>query len=103
MLRSSTSAEPLRIRLLAQGSIRRDSDLLVDQLRAVKDPFEIERIRDAARLGSEVMEETIRLIRPGVAELEIASEIGYWMRRKGASGESFEAIVAAGPRQLGSE
>ena len=49
-------------------------------------------------LGSEVMEETIRLIRPGVTELEIAAEIGYRMRRKGASGESFEAIVAAGPR-----
>ena len=73
-------------------------DGLVDQLRAVKDPFEIDRIRDAARLGSEVMEETIRLIRPGVTELDIAAEIGYRMKRKGASGESFEAIVAAGPR-----
>jgi len=44
------------------------------------------------------MEEAIRLIRPGVTELDIAAEIGYRMRRKGASGESFEAIVAAGPR-----
>ena len=73
-------------------------DGLVESLRAVKDASEIERIRDAARLGSQVMEETIRLIRPGVTELDIASEIGYRMRRKGASGESFEAIVAAGPR-----
>src|SRR4029077_9861545 len=37
-------------------------------------------------------------IRPGVTELDIAAEIGYRMRRKGASGDSFEAIVAAGPR-----
>jgi Xaa-Pro aminopeptidase len=73
-------------------------DGLVDRLRAVKDASEIERIRDAARVGSEVMEETIRLIRPGVTELDLAAEIGYRMRRKGASGESFEAIVAAGPR-----
>jgi Xaa-Pro aminopeptidase len=73
-------------------------DGLVDQLRAVKDSFEIDRMRDAARVGSEVMEEIISLIRPGVTELEIAAEIGYRMRRKGASGESFEAIVAAGPR-----
>ncbi|MGD0908654.1 MAG: Xaa-Pro peptidase family protein [Candidatus Acidiferrales bacterium] len=73
-------------------------DGIVDQLRAVKDSFEIERMRDAARLGSEVMDETIRLIRPGVTELDIAAEIVYRMRRKGASGESFEAIVAAGPR-----
>jgi Xaa-Pro aminopeptidase len=73
-------------------------DGLVEQLRAVKDASEIERIRDAARVGSEVMEETIRLVRPGVTELDLAAEIGYRMRRKGASGESFEAIVAAGPR-----
>ena len=73
-------------------------DGLVESLRAVKDSAEIERIRDAARLGSQVMEEAIGLIRPGVTELDIAAEIGYRMRRKGASGESFEAIVAAGPR-----
>jgi Xaa-Pro aminopeptidase len=73
-------------------------DGLVDQLRAVKDASEILRIRDAARVGSEVMEETIRLVRHGVTELDLAAEIGYRMRRKGASGESFEAIVAAGPR-----
>jgi Xaa-Pro aminopeptidase len=73
-------------------------DGLVENLRAVKDASEIGQIRDAARLGSQVMEEAIRLIRPGVTELEIAAEIGYRMRLKGASGESFEAIVAAGPR-----
>lgn len=74
------------------------SDGIVDRLRAVKDTTEIDRIRDAARVGSEVMEETIRLVRPGVSELDLAAEIGYRMRRKGASGESFEAIVVAGPR-----
>jgi Xaa-Pro aminopeptidase len=74
------------------------SDGIVDRLRAVKDAAEIDRIRDAARVGSEVMEETIHLVRPGVTELDLAAEIGYRMRRKGASGESFEAIVAAGPR-----
>jgi Xaa-Pro aminopeptidase len=75
-----------------------DCDGLVDRLRAVKDATETDRIRDAARVGSEVMEETIRLVRPGVTELDLAAEIGYRMRQKGASGESFEAIVAAGPR-----
>ena len=73
-------------------------DGLVESLRAVKDAAEIDRLRDAARLGSQVMEEAIRLVRPGVTELDIAAEIGYRMRCKGASGESFEAIVAAGPR-----
>lgn len=71
---------------------------LVEAQRAIKDPGEIELIREAARVGSEVMEESIRLVRPGVSELDIAAEIGFRMRRKGAAGESFEAIVAAGPR-----
>jgi Xaa-Pro aminopeptidase len=71
---------------------------LVEGFRAVKDATEIGLIRDAARLGSEVMEAAIRLVAPGVSELDIAAEIGYRMRQKGASGESFEAIVAAGPR-----
>jgi Xaa-Pro aminopeptidase len=73
-------------------------DAIVDLLRSVKDSSEIDRMREAARVGSEVMDETIRLIRPGVTELDIAAEIVYRMRRKGASAEAFEAIVAAGPR-----
>jgi len=70
----------------------------VDKLRGVKDASELNQIREAALLGSQVMEEVIRMIRPGVTEMELAAEIGYRMRRKGASGESFEAIVVAGPR-----
>jgi Xaa-Pro aminopeptidase len=71
---------------------------LAEGLRAVKDAAEVGLIRDAARVGSEVMEAAIRLVQPGVTELDIAAEIGYRMKQKGASGESFDAIVAAGPR-----
>ncbi|HEX4642467.1 MAG TPA: Xaa-Pro peptidase family protein, partial [Candidatus Acidoferrales bacterium] len=105
--RGRVSVSPSRLTLAGWKLPRKEAgshlkwiavDGLVENLRAVKDASEIERIREAARLGSEVMEETIRLIRPGVTELDVAAEIGYRMRRKGASGESFEAIVAAGPR-----
>jgi mRNA interferase MazF len=47
-------AEPLRIRLLAQGSIRRDSDLLVDQLRAIDNRRLVE--GPLARLGEAEMD-----------------------------------------------
>jgi Xaa-Pro aminopeptidase len=105
--RQSVAVSPARLTLAGWKALRKAAgghtkweaiDGMVESLRAVKDAGEIDRIRDAARLGSEVMEEVIRLIRPGVTELDIAAEIGYRMRRKGASGESFEAIVAAGPR-----
>ncbi len=71
---------------------------LVAGLRTIKSPAEVDTIREAGKIACEVMEEVIGLVRPGVAELDLAAEIGYRLRRKGASGESFEAIVASGPR-----
>lgn len=76
----------------------RAAEGLVAGLRARKTPAEVDTIREAGRIACEVMEEVIGMIRPGLAELDLAAEIGYRLRRKGASGESFEAIVAAGPR-----
>jgi Xaa-Pro aminopeptidase len=105
--RQKVAVAPARLTMAGWKMLRKSAgtnlkwlaiDGLVENLRAVKDASEIERIREAAQLGSEVMEETIHLIRPGVSELDIAAEIGYRMRRKGAAGESFESIVAAGPR-----
>jgi Xaa-Pro aminopeptidase len=76
----------------------RAAEGLVAGLRAIKTNAEVDTIREAGGIACEVMEEVIGMIRPGVAELDLAAEIGYRLRRKGASGESFEAIVAAGPR-----
>ncbi len=71
---------------------------LVEGLRAIKDTGEIARIRAAAVLGSQVVEEVLPLIKLGVRESELAGEIEYRMRRLGASGPSFETIVAFGER-----
>lgn len=70
----------------------------VEELRSIKDATELAQIRQAARVGCEVFEEVLRLVRPGVSELELAGEIEYRMRQKGAQGAAFETIVASGPR-----
>lgn len=70
----------------------------VAQLREVKDAEEISQIRRAARLGCEVFAEVLAAVKPGVRELELAAEIEYRMRRKGASGLAFPTIVASGAR-----
>lgn len=70
----------------------------IERLRAVKDASELAILRDAAKLISEVMNRIIPSIRPGISELELAGEIELAMKRKGASGASFETIVASGPR-----
>lgn len=70
----------------------------VEDLRAIKSTAEIAKMRAAARLISRVFEQVVPLIRPGVTELDLAAEIDYRMRKLGASGPSFETIVASGPR-----
>src|SRR5208282_3400949 len=55
-------------------------------------------MRKAAVLVGEVFESVLKLVRPGVRESELAAELEYQMRRRGASGPSFETIVASGKR-----
>ena len=70
----------------------------MQSLRARKDPSELAQMRKAAILASEVVEGAIGLLKPGVREFEIAAEIEYQMRKRGASGPAFETIVAFGAR-----
>jgi len=71
---------------------------LIEELRIVKDRGEIEAIRGAGRVTAEVFAEVLPLIRPGVIERDLAAEIEYRMRKKGAEGAAFETIVASGLR-----
>jgi Xaa-Pro aminopeptidase len=71
---------------------------LVERIREVKSAEELGVMRESARIASEVVAEAPEFVRPGVAEMEVAAEIEYRLRRKGASGPSFETIVASGPR-----
>ncbi|PYU22017.1 MAG: aminopeptidase P family protein [Acidobacteria bacterium] len=71
---------------------------LMERIREVKSAEELDAMRRSARLASEVISEAPDFVRPGVAELDVAAEIDYRLRRKGASGPSFETIVASGPR-----
>ncbi|PYU06889.1 MAG: hypothetical protein DMG33_06530 [Acidobacteria bacterium] len=80
------------------GRVWRELSGLVEGLRAQKDPSEIAQIRNAARLASNVLIDILKLLKPGVREFEIAAEIEYQMRRRGASGPAFQTIVAFGER-----
>jgi Xaa-Pro aminopeptidase len=71
---------------------------LVAGLRARKDAAELGQMRKAAMVASAVVESAIGLLKPGVREFEVAAEIEYQMRRRGASGAAFESIVAFGAR-----
>ena len=75
-----------------------DGGGLVEKLRAVKDSGELATMREAAQLISAVFEELVPKINPGTSELQLAAEIDYAIKLRGASGPSFETIVASGER-----
>jgi Xaa-Pro aminopeptidase len=71
---------------------------VIEGLRMVKAPDEIERIRKSVILNSKAFEQAIKKAKPGMREYELAAEIDYRMRRLGAESAAFETIVAGGPR-----
>jgi Xaa-Pro aminopeptidase len=68
----------------------------VERLRAVKDAGELARIRAAAQLADEALSSVLAAGVVGRSEREVAIELELRMRRLGAEGSSFPAIVAAG-------
>jgi Xaa-Pro aminopeptidase len=74
------------------------SNCLVEDLRMVKDAAELAEIRGAGDIAVSVFDEVVHLVRPGMREGDLAAEIEYRMKRKGASGPSFPTIVASGVR-----
>jgi Xaa-Pro aminopeptidase len=71
---------------------------VVDDLRLVKDQEEIEAIRRAVELTSEVFEDFVNDIKPGVREQDLAVELEYRLRRRGAERLAFDTILASGAR-----
>jgi Xaa-Pro aminopeptidase len=73
-------------------------DNAVEKLRAVKDAGELQGMRQAAELISQVFQRSLDWVKPGITELELAGRMELEMKRLGASGPSFETIVASGAR-----
>ena len=71
---------------------------LIERLRAVKDAAELALMRQSARLISEIWTAAVRNVKPGISELAVAADIERGMKLLGASGPSFETIVASGAR-----
>jgi len=71
---------------------------VVERLRLKKTPEEVQRIRKAQALAEEALAHALTLLRPGVEEREVALEIEFFLRRRGAEGVAFPPIVASGAR-----
>jgi len=71
---------------------------IVESLRSVKSPSEIARIRASVMANSEAYARTLKRIRLGERERDIAAELNFQMRMLGAEKPAFDTIVATGPR-----
>lgn len=67
-------------------------------LRVRKEPFEVELLKEAARITDEAFEHILGFMRPGLRELDVSLELSRFIRDRGAEGDSFEFIVAGGER-----
>jgi Xaa-Pro aminopeptidase len=73
-----------------------DAGGLLEGMRLVKDPGEIELIRAAAELADEALKGVLEGGLAGRSEREVAFDLEMRMRRLGAEAPSFPSIVAAG-------
>ena len=71
-------------------------DKLIERMRITKTSDETEKIRQAQSIAESALRQTVRLIKEGVSEKELALELEYRMRRYGADGVSFDLIVLTG-------
>ena len=74
----------------------RDLSDVLDALRAVKSPGEIDLLRRAGRLSALAVTEAMRATRPGVYEYQLGALAEYVYHLHGAAGAGYRAIIAGG-------
>ncbi|HEX6971394.1 MAG TPA: aminopeptidase P family N-terminal domain-containing protein, partial [Limnochordia bacterium] len=67
---------------------------IVEGLRAVKEPGELEALERAISLADDAFAHIVGWLRPGQTEREIALELEWTLRRAGSEGLAFPSIVA---------
>ena len=73
------------------------TDGVVESLRAIKEPEEIELITKAVAISDNAMDYIGDIIHIGMSEKEVAWEIEKFMRENGSETIPFDIIVASGP------
>lgn len=69
----------------------------VKKSRLVKDKKEIQTLKKACKIASEVADEIPKFFKEGMKEYELASEVNYLLQKKGAAGPAFVTISSFGP------
>ena len=80
--------------------VLQDLNPLLDEMRWIKTPYEIELVRRSAQIGAEGIREAMKGPRPGMYEYEIEAAARFVYTKLGARGDAFRPIVASGPNTI---
>ena len=69
---------------------------ILHQMRLLKEPFEVERIRAATKISAEAHELARQIVSPGMNERHIQGVIEGYFLQQGARGPAYGSIVAGG-------
>lgn len=74
-----------------------DASALLEDLRASKDQQEMDAMIRAQRIAEQALDDTLKYMKPGMTEKEVAAYLEYRMLCGGAEKKSFDTIIASGP------
>jgi Xaa-Pro aminopeptidase len=89
-----------KLKVAAPQSDFRDLDPILDVLRAVKSPREIEIIREATHIAGLGIMEAMRDTRPGMREYELQADAEFVFKKHGSQGAAYFALVATGKNTI---
>lgn len=88
--------ERLRGQLNIAADASADLDAWLCEMRAVKNEYEVGKILEAQALAEEGFDHIVQYIREGMTEREIALELEFYIRKRGAERVAFDFIVVSG-------
>ncbi len=99
-IESDTMTVGLRERISENAKILQFASTrgLVEALRAIKDKLEIAEIERAVGYAEQAFQRVRKFLHPDLTEVQVAHQLETAIREFGGKGNSFEPIVAAGPR-----
>lgn len=68
----------------------------INAIRRIKTPEELECLAKAEAVGDAAFADILKILKPGMTELDTAAELEYSMKKHGAQGFSFDTIIASG-------
>jgi Xaa-Pro aminopeptidase len=74
-----------------------DPGLILDDMRIIKDPDEIDAIRDAVDITVTAFQHALAVVGPGMGEWQVEAAVEAAFRTAGADGPAFTTIAASGP------